>query len=578
MHLNTGPRHPNANPLDLYANTFQSLSSRVLSRSHVQFLLGHDGNLFVADLGSLHGTKIENYGSIGRRSLLQLLDGDVLVLGKAVESKNYNHRPTRIRVNLRYPRPAAVRCKPHVADMASKPKLQDVAQALGLLTAVRRRGYGLDESLLYLSESEDPLPRGESTPSLSKSQRPDDDLLAIDTTSPVVDDDSVVFLAQSTPSKVVDIEAALFVDGTDDTATPPPLVDVPGGFNVSVCGEDADIYDDRDPLDIESVESYPIKFIPSSFPEDDAISVDGSEQQDMVIDHSDDEGLAHVNEDVQHRSDGFFSDDGHDANETFFDSKRTPTHWQSDSEHEPSDEEADPDGELCAKSDGSASNSDYEDDEEGDDSENDSENDSEEDEDNESERASSDEGSVSHAEALDAEAFWPPSHLFSFNVPEVLPEAGADMEQNDTRDIGTSFTDNHSFISSKSAQPSFNPFALASFPPSPPLSTGADGNASDDNHEASMKALGALMAKGLAANARSGTKRAFDEIDTDEAVINNTTIDAGTNPSSVTNPEPAPAPRPSKIARYMRNAGFVAAGMAIGSIGTIAGLLRMAAE
>jgi hypothetical protein len=194
------------------------------------------------------------------------------------------------------------------------------------------------------------------------------------------------------------------------------------------------------------------------------------------------------------------------------------------------------------------------------------------------------------------ELHWRSQNIFNFTAPsQSLPVAAA----TEAAELVPATVEEHEEEADSKPERSESAFAVFnSFPPSPPLSTGAES--SEDNlHAQAIKDLNSMIAA-----ARTSTKRTFDEVDSNEgneeeapcavaaavttvatvATITSAaaTMDAGTNPNPVA-AEPAavvtPAPtadRPSKVRRLVKNASFVAMGIAIGSIGTIAGLLQMA--
>jgi len=113
--------------------------------------------------------------------------------------------------------------------------------------------------------------------------------------------------------------------------------------------------------------------------------------------------------------------------------------------------------------------------------------------------------------------------------------------------------------------------ARSTFPPSPPLSDRAEvcGPAAwwaDDDSRQAIRAP---------ANILTLRKRKFDEFESQQEQV-----DAGTNPVVLPTKETAikdaVQPPAGKIRRLAANAGLLAVGIAIGSIGTIAGLLQMA--
>jgi len=165
-------------------------------------LIDPKGRIYIADLGSMHGTKIEgtNGQPLPARVPTQLWDGDVVTLGKCVESKNENHAPLKMRINLRFDKDSStVRNTLANLEFATKVHVAQMAKDLGLTetsSPSRRRGYGLDESMLYESEPEDLLPRGGASDAA--------EVQPTQGTSPLStkanDDDDIVFLSAS-PAK-----------------------------------------------------------------------------------------------------------------------------------------------------------------------------------------------------------------------------------------------------------------------------------------------------------------------------------------------------------------------------------------
>lgn len=159
-------RSPRVCPL-----TRQAFSSRVLSRNHAKLLVDDLGRVHVQDLKSLHGTKIQPANgrefTVSTARAVQVMDGDVLILGKMLDNKSHQHQPLSVRVCLRYKDTSEDRkMSPSVfATKSDVPGILDTVAPIttSLLQSIgrRSRGYGVPE--VYESEPEEAFPRNGTT-------------------------------------------------------------------------------------------------------------------------------------------------------------------------------------------------------------------------------------------------------------------------------------------------------------------------------------------------------------------------------------------------------------------------------
>lgn len=151
-------------------NTAQELSSRVISRQHIQLLVDKDGAVFLVDLNSTHGTIVRrgtDSTKVHGKQPVRLLDGDQVTIGRPVLSGNL-HDAVRFKVVFRHEIPAATRLScPYMASFFATSKDVPAIDATlypkptGPVPNMAGR-YGLEPSMLYESEPEALLPRGGS--------------------------------------------------------------------------------------------------------------------------------------------------------------------------------------------------------------------------------------------------------------------------------------------------------------------------------------------------------------------------------------------------------------------------------
>lgn len=147
----------------------QELSSRVISRQHIQLLVDKTGDVFLVDLNSTHGTIIRRgveSNKVHAKQPVRLLDGDLVTIGRPVVSGSL-HDAVRFKIVFRHgtpeksPKPAC----PYMAGFfATYKDLPAIDAALhprptGAVTNVTGR-YGLEPSMLYESEPESVLSCG----------------------------------------------------------------------------------------------------------------------------------------------------------------------------------------------------------------------------------------------------------------------------------------------------------------------------------------------------------------------------------------------------------------------------------
>lgn len=189
------------------------------------------GHVFLVDLGSMHGTHIEPANGapikLKARAPVQVLNGDTLIFGKAVDSKSEHHQPVRVCISFRYnesgPRDATRKAitNPEFATSKDIGKV-DVAlngnqnnsidvSALNKAFSKGLKGYGIEQSALYESEPEEHLPRtqfplggsglaqmppsGQVVPS-SDSEDEDDDVIEIAPPPVSLHDDDIIVISK----------------------------------------------------------------------------------------------------------------------------------------------------------------------------------------------------------------------------------------------------------------------------------------------------------------------------------------------------------------------------------------------
>ncbi|KAL1408977.1 hypothetical protein Q8F55_005794 [Vanrija albida] len=204
-------------------NTPQAFTSRVLSRSHAQFVVDVNGFVFVHDLESMHGTYIQGSPGVlpvtvpsGRA--LQVLEGDVLIFGKPISMRGEHHQPLRIKLNFCFPGAGKLEDGRTRRTETTFATLEDICLIDSNLnpspaaqSQPRRFSYGIPESLLYESDADEDLPRG--TPTDDMGDPINDDIVVVD------DDDEAEVISAPRPVIVVDVVDQVVVIDNDDDAS-----------------------------------------------------------------------------------------------------------------------------------------------------------------------------------------------------------------------------------------------------------------------------------------------------------------------------------------------------------------------
>ncbi|BEJ17397.1 hypothetical protein CspHIS471_0607980 [Cutaneotrichosporon sp. HIS471] len=142
-------RHPNKKGIP---NLPSALTSRVLSRIHIKIVVDRTGALWLMDLKSLHGTTVGRGARdipLNAYSPFCLEEGDVLILGKAVSSRDgVTHLPLRVRVHYTFTPPI----KPDIAFLPG-PNLAENLSDITLQPRSPTRGWGIP--VTYESELDD---------------------------------------------------------------------------------------------------------------------------------------------------------------------------------------------------------------------------------------------------------------------------------------------------------------------------------------------------------------------------------------------------------------------------------------
>ncbi|WVN87570.1 uncharacterized protein L203_102753 [Cryptococcus depauperatus CBS 7841] len=83
-------------------------TSPILSRAHAHLTITTNGHVYITDLNSLHGTTILAESAVAPTKLnafvpVQLLEGDIIVLGKGVHADKKEYSPIKLKVSFHWP-------------------------------------------------------------------------------------------------------------------------------------------------------------------------------------------------------------------------------------------------------------------------------------------------------------------------------------------------------------------------------------------------------------------------------------------------------------------------------------------
>lgn len=86
----------------------RGFNSPIVSRNHAQFTVSQRGHVYITDLRSMHGTMVkpcdhEQTLPIYSFQPVQLLDGDILTIGRDISVRERHHTPVRAKIVFRYP-------------------------------------------------------------------------------------------------------------------------------------------------------------------------------------------------------------------------------------------------------------------------------------------------------------------------------------------------------------------------------------------------------------------------------------------------------------------------------------------